>query len=263
MDFAPKAVFFDIDGTLFSHRTNTIPPSALDAIRQLREKGILVFLATGRHKSLLDELPALQELEYDGAVTLNGGYCYDHRGLIFHNPICPEDIAALLSYLEQHPIPCGLIEEDRSYQNFYNDRVYQVHAAIHSPLLPLGDLRRGLEVPVYQVLLYLANGEDEALPPMPHTRATRWHTGGLDVIPAEGGKALGIQKVLAHYGIAKEETMAFGDGDNDLDMFGAVGLSVAMGNAVPQLRAAADYVTADVDRDGIALALKHFGLIPK
>lgn len=261
MDFNLKAVFFDIDGTLLSHHTNTVPASALDAIRQLRKQGILVFLATGRHKSLLDELPALRGLEYDGAVTLNGGYCYDKQGLIFHNPICPEDIAVLISHLEQHPLPCGFIEETRSYQNFYNDRVYQVHAAIHSPLLPLGDLRRGLEVPIYQVLLYLADGEDCLLPPMPHTRTTRWHTGGVDVIPAEGGKALGIQKVLAHYGIPKADTMAFGDGDNDLDMFGAVGLSVAMGNAVPQLRAAADYVTEDVDRDGVALALKHFGLI--
>ena len=55
--------------------------------------------------------------------------------------------------------------------------------------------------------------------------------------------------------------MAFGDGDNDLDMFEAVGLSVAMGNAVPQLIAAADYITDDVEHDGIAKALKHFGLI--
>lgn len=260
MDFAPKAVFFDIDGTLLSHHTNTVPASALDAIRQLRKQGILVFLATGRHRPQLESLPQLRGLEYDGAVTLNGGYCYDSHGLIFHNPICREDIAALLSWLDRHPIPCGFLEEDRSYVNFYNDRVYQVHTVIHTPLLPLEDLRRGLEVPVYQILLYLTNEED--VPPcMPHTRSTRWFTGGVDVIPAEGGKALGIQKLLAHYGISKEETMSFGDGDNDLDMFGAVGFSVAMGNAVPQLRAAADYVTTDVDHDGIALALKHFGLI--
>jgi len=144
--------------------------------------------------------------------------------------------------------------------NFYNDRVYDVHERIHTPLLPLGDLRRGLDFPVYQILLYLY-AEDPVPPCMPHTRTTRWFTGGVDIIPAEGGKALGIQAVLDHYGIDKAETMAFGDGDNDLDMFGAVGVSVAMGNAVPQLIAAADYVTADVDDDGIAKALKHFGLI--
>lgn len=260
MNFAPKIVFFDIDGTLLSHKSNTVPASALDAIRQLRKQGILVFLATGRHRELLEGLPQLRELEYDGAITLNGGYCYDTHGLIFHNPIHRADIAALLEYLEQHPIACGLIEEQRSYMNFYDERVYQVHAAIHSPPLPLGDLRRGLEVPIYQILLYLSEAEDTP-PCMPHTRATRWHSGGVDVIPAEGGKALGIQKVLEHYGIVKEETMAFGDGENDLDMFDAVGTAVALGNAAPGIQAAADYVTADVDADGIYLALKHFGLI--
>lgn len=260
MDFAPKAVFFDIDGTLLSHNTNTVPSSALDAIRQLRARGILVFLATGRQKALLEQLPQLAELEYDGAVTLNGGYCYDSTGRIFHSPICREDIAALLDYLDRAPIPCGFIGEEISYQNFHDHRVRTVHAAIHSPLLPLGDLRRGLAEPVYQVLLYLT--PDEPMPScMPHCRTTRWNTGGLDIIPAEGGKALGIQKVLEHYGIAREQTMAFGDGENDLDMFGAVGCAVAMGNAVPEAKAAADYVTLEVDRHGIAAALKHFGLI--
>lgn len=260
MDFRPKAVFFDIDGTLLSHITNTVPVSALDAIRQLREQGILVFLATGRHRSHLESLPALRGLEYDGAVSLNGGYCYDAVGRIFHNPICREDIAALLDWLEANPTPCGFTEEHCTYVNFYNDRVHQVHTAIHTPLLPLGDLRWGLEQPVYQILLYLY-AEDPVPPCMPHTRTTRWFTGGVDIIPAEGGKALGIQKVLEHYGIDKAETMAFGDGDNDLDMFGAVGFAVAMGNSVPQLLAAADHITDDADNDGIAKALKQFGLI--
>lgn len=261
MDFAPKAVFFDIDGTLFSFRTNQVPASALDAIRQLRAKGILVFLATGRHKAQIEALPQFRGLEYDGAVTLNGSYCYDRSGPIFQNPICTEDIQGLLAHLDTDPIPCGLIEADRSYVNFYDDWVHQVHAAIHMPLLPLGDLQRGLAKPIYQVLLYLKPEDDDTLPFMPHCRTTRWNSGGLDIIPAEGGKALGIQKVLEHYGIAREQTMAFGDGENDLDMFGAVGCAVAMGNAVPEAKEAADYITLDVDENGIAAALKHFGLI--
>ena len=261
MKTTPKIVFFDIDGTLYSMRTNQILPSTLDAIRQLRDRGILVFLATGRHKVQIETLPQFQALAYDGGVTLNGSYCYDQTGAIFHNPICREDIAGLLEHLRQTPTPCGFIEESRSYVNFYNDWVYDVHDQIHTPLLPLGDLNRGLTHPVYQVLLYLKPEDSDALPFMPNCRSTRWHTGGLDIIPATGGKALGIQKILEHYGIDKADTMAFGDGENDLDMFEAVGFSVAMGNAVAQLIAAADYVTEAVEEDGIAKALRHFGLI--
>lgn len=256
-----RAAFFDIDGTLYSHRTNTVPPSTREALERLRQKGILIFLATGRSKAVLDDLPPLRDLPYDGAVTLNGAYCYDHNGLIHHNPICPDDIGTLLDYLKREPIPCAFIEADQTYINFHNDRVYGVHEAIHTPLLPLGDLERGRTHPVYQILLYLKHGELDILPPMPHTRCTQWHTGGVDIFPADGGKASGIEQVLAHYGIFKEETIAFGDAENDLDMFGAVHISVAMGNAGPKVKAAADYVTADVDEDGIFRALEHFHLI--
>ena len=83
--------------------------------------------------------------------------------------------------------------------------------------------------------------------------------GGADGIPANGGKSTGIAKVLEHYGIDKSETMAFGDGENDVDMFRAVGTAIAMGNACRSAKEAAHYITDKVDEDGIWNALKHFG----
>ena len=99
------------------------------------------------------------------------------------------------------------------------------------------------------------------LPPMPGIKFTSWNMGGADGIPASGGKATGIAKVLEHYGIDKSETMAFGDGQNDVDMFSAVGTAVAMGNACRAAKEAADYITDNVDEDGIWNALKHFGVL--
>lgn len=256
-----KAAFFDIDGTLYSHRANAIPASALDALNRLRERGVKIFLATGRSKTVLEELPVLQNIPYDGAITLNGAYCYDRHTLIHHDPIPREDILSLLDYLEQVPIPCGFIEGDRMYCNFHNQRVREVHDAIHTPPLPLGDLRRGLTHPVYQILLYLTENDPVSQIPMPHTRFARWFTGGIDGFSATAGKAAGVARILAHYGISREEAIAFGDAENDLDMFRAVHTAVAMGNAAPRIRDAADYVTADIDEDGIYRALTHLGLI--
>lgn len=256
-----KAAFFDIDGTLLSHRTNTVPPSARQAIEALRQKGILVFLATGRHISILEELPQLQDLRYDGAITLNGAYCYDQQGLIYGNPICREDIRILLDFLEINPMPCGFIEARSMYINFHDERVAKVHAAIHSPLPQLGDLQRGLDRDIYQILMYLTSDEIPKLPPLPHCKITKWHNDGIDVIPVSGGKAIGIQKVLEHYGIRKEETIAFGDGDNDIDMFHAVQIAVAMGNSADKVKAESTYTTDAVDDDGILHALEHFGLV--
>ena len=81
------------------------------------------------------------------------------------------------------------------------------------------------------------------------------------MISIDGGKAKGIGQVLAHYGLTAEEAIAFGDSDNDLDMLQAVKIAVAMGNACDEAKQCADYITTDVDDDGIWNALKHFELI--
>lgn len=81
------------------------------------------------------------------------------------------------------------------------------------------------------------------------------------MIPEEGGKGTGIVATFERYGIAPEEAIAFGDGENDLTMFDECGCSVAMGNAWDLVRERADYVTDDMDNDGIWNACKHFGLI--
>ena len=90
---------------------------------------------------------------------------------------------------------------------------------------------------------------------------TRWNFGGLDIIAPGGGKVTGIRKYLDRCGLQPEEIIAFGDGENDLDMLRFAGIGVAMGNAEVAVKEAADFVTADIDDDGIAKALRHFGLI--
>lgn len=260
-----RAVFFDIDGTLLSHKTHSVPASTFRALEALREKGILTFLATGRHIPMLRQLP-LDGLRFDGAVSLNGQYCRNDREVIYHCPIPRKDIADLLDCLKEHPHPCILIEEDQMYINFHNDLVEKVQAAIQADMPTLGDLDRGYTEPIYQALLYISEEDLAKLPPLPGIRFSRWRLGspdlcGADLYPASGGKAIGIAKVLEYYGFDKSETMAFGDGENDVDMFGAVGLSVAMGNGCGEAKAAADYVTDDVDDDGIWNALRHFGMV--
>lgn len=256
-----KAVFFDIDGTLLSHKTNSVPASAVRALEKLREKGILTFIATGRHLPELKKLRPLDGLHFDGFVTLNGQYCCNEQGVIHHCPIDKGDIATLLNFLKENPHPCILVEKDQMYINFHNDHVARVQAAIHSDMPELGDLSRGYEQPIYQAILYMMESDLGQLPDMPGIKLTFWNMGGADLIPATGGKAAGIARVLEHYGIDKSDTMAFGDGHNDVDMFSAVGTAVAMGNACKAAKEAAHYITDAVDEDGIWNALVHFGVL--
>ena len=96
---------------------------------------------------------------------------------------------------------------------------------------------------------------------MTHCISARWHTTLRDISPIGGTKQLGIDKFLEYYGLDLKDTMAFGDGGNDMQMLQHVSLAVAMGNAGDELKSIADFVTKDVDDEGIAYALKHYGLI--
>ena len=88
-----------------------------------------------------------------------------------------------------------------------------------------------------------------------------WSDTGIDIIPKDGGKSAGIRRYLEEHGLDRSEIMAFGDGENDIDMLKFAGIGVAMGNSSDIVKAAADYVTDTIDNDGIEKALRHFGLI--
>lgn len=105
------------------------------------------------------------------------------------------------------------------------------------------------------------NEEKEILSHMPHCISARWHPTFCDISPIGGTKQLGIDKFLEYYGLDLKDTMAFGDGGNDMQMLQHVSLAVAMGNAGDELKSIADFVTKGVDDEGIAYALKHYGLI--
>lgn len=80
-------------------------------------------------------------------------------------------------------------------------------------------------------------------------------------MPIRNSKPKGVQATLEHFGLTPDEAIAFGDGGNDESMLELCGIGVAIGNAVPETKRTADYVTDDVDHDGIAHACQHFGLI--
>ena len=94
-----------------------------------------------------------------------------------------------------------------------------------------------LEHSIYQLAPLVEPGEEELfLRVMPHCTYTRWHPQGVDILLAGDGKAEGIRATLDYYGLKQEEIMAFGDGVNDLSMLSMAGLSVAVGNAVPEVK---------------------------
>ncbi|MCL2343967.1 MAG: HAD hydrolase family protein, partial [Firmicutes bacterium] len=82
-----------------------------------------------------------------------------------------------------------------------------------------------------------------------------------DLIPKRGGKDVGMDAMLAYYGIPLEAAVAFGDAQNDIDMLRHAGLGVAMDNATDEVKAIADMVTESVEEDGVWRAMEKLGMV--
>lgn len=254
-----KAIFFDIDGTLYSHKNHQIPKSALNALMQLRTQGIILFISTGRHMIMIEHLLGSQFL-FDGYVSLTGQICLNREKEIFYrNPICQEDTKKIIEFFNKKTVPLTLMEENRRYINFDSSEAGDVLKTLSSFSPPVEAYHGGA---LYQVSGFLREEDaEELLSPLTSCKYTMWNDGAIDIIPADGGKTTGIRRLLEYYHLSADSIMSFGDGDNDADMLEFAQIGVAMGNASPKAKEAADYTTTDIDDGGIANALKHFHLL--
>ena len=151
-----KAVFFDIDGTLVSFKTHEVPPSTVAALEALRGKGVKVFIATGRQRGSINNLGTLQ---FDGYITLNGGYCIAGDEVIYKRAIPQEDIEALIRYQQEKPFPCALVEEEAIFQNYIDDNALSLYGMLNFPLPPTRPFEENNGKEVFQLIAFVQAGE--------------------------------------------------------------------------------------------------------
>ena len=254
-----KAVFFDVDGTLVPYGAKRVEQSARTAIAKLQAKGIRCIVATGRHYGQFKKLPA-GDIPFDGYITLNGQIGLDRDGqVLFGMPITGKAREFLLRAFQEHHFPALLIERDRAYMNYIDEQVERLQSTIGTPIPPVEAYTGG---DIYQICAYISERQEEVLAEIwEDCVITSWIAGGVDIVGKGGGKVAGIRRYLELYGIRPEETMAIGDGENDMQMLRFCGIGVAMGNSLETVKECADYVTGNADADGIADALKHYQLI--
>lgn len=278
---AIKAVFFDIDGTLLNDRKN-VQKSTIKAIRNLKDQGILVGLATGRGPSFVQ--PFLENLGLDFAVTYNGQYIYSRSEIIYTNQLSKTTVYRLIRYAgaRRREISLGTASGllGSGIIGLGTSRLGQIvsslvprkwakaiersfkHFIRRIKLQNIDSLMIILREPIYQVVLVATEGESERIQKQfPRVKLTRSSPYSMDVISEEQSKVKGIERVGQRYGFDLSEVIAFGDSDNDIEMLSQVGIGVAMGNASQQVKENARYTTADNNDDGISKALAHYGLI--
>ncbi|MBK5720805.1 Cof-type HAD-IIB family hydrolase [Dysgonomonas sp. Marseille-P4677] len=252
------AVFFDIDGTLVSFNTHSIPQSTKDAVKLLRQNGVKVFIATGRPYS---DINNLEDLIFDGYITANGAYCITADGEVIHkNLIAHDNLLRLIEFQKIHPFPCVLMTEKGNFINYINQSVENIQRLVNLPNPPIRQLEDMIEDGVFQIDAFIDEDLEKLVIEIALTgcEGARWHPSFVDINVANNNKGTGISKFIDYYGLKRENTIAFGDGGNDIAMLRYAGLGIAMGNADDNVKCNADYVTDSVDENGILNALKYF-----
>lgn len=257
-----KAAFFDLDGTLVPS-TGKYSPASREALQTLRRNGILVFAATGRSVYEFKTTGMIDGLDFDAIVALNGQYCYDADGIIYRHLFDKDDLKRLVQRAQEVPFPCMIVEEEEMYINYINDHVRCALHDIHTPAPPVRDITTAPQREVLMAMAYLPAEEtqEKVLSVLENSEATRWNQYGIDILPMGCSKRTGVEKVLEKYDLKWDEVIAFGDGENDVQMLKNAAIGVAMGNSPAFMLQGDFYVTGTVAEDGVVQALQYFELI--
>lgn len=252
-----KAIFFDIDGTLVSFQSHVVPERTKQALLKLKKKGILLFVATGRAK---DGLHVLNGISFDAYITLNGQFIYNNEKILYENTIPEKELEIIKEEVTKRHVPCGFEMKTGKIYNFRDERVDEIHAMTQNDNQPSGDITNVHDV--YQAQVFVdEQKETEFMKNLPNCISSRWYPTFMDISPKGGTKKNGMDILAKHYGFTMKETMAFGDGGNDKEMIEHAGIGIAMGNAMEELKTIADYITEDVDHDGIGNALRKYQIL--
>ena len=244
-----KIAFFDIDGTLIALGQESASDKMLECLKRLKANGIHLCIATGRPPFVV---PAFPGIEFDAFLTFNASYCYTSKEVIFSNPIPSPDVQKIITNAASIGRPVALAGIDRMGCNGYDKDLDDYFTISKQRITIIEDFDAFSKEKIYQLMVGCRESEyDSLMKEAPGAALTAWWDRAVDIIPAGGGKGLGIEKVLSYYGLTKEEAIAFGDGTNDIGMLQAVGTGIAMGNATENVKDIADAVCKSVSEDGI------------
>jgi hypothetical protein len=260
-----KILFFDIDGTVLTDDgKRIIPESTRTAVKQARDNGHLTFINTGRVFVNIED--AIRNIGFDGYICGCGTYIRTGEEVLLHNELEPErcrDIAHMcrkcgMGAIFEHTEHTGY---DSMLPSNENNGILTYFKAMNRKLID------DIDSPDFVFdkfsAWYTEDSDLEAFKRYIEDDFVYIQREGMfcEIIPKGFSKATGIEFLLKHYDIPLENSYAFGDSNNDLDMLSYVPNSIAMGVCTPEVERVSAYKTDTVLGDGIYKAMKHFGII--
>lgn len=280
-----QLIFMDIDGTLCD-TAGEVPLSANRAIQQAKSQGHDFYICTGRSKPEL--IPSILDIGFQGIIGAGGGYIEIAGEVVEHLRLPKPAVLEIIAYFQQHNIgyylesndglfgsencvpsiinqvTAGLVEESPAYQEAIRefDWFYDLLKETKGIELDYGNVNKISFISNGHPFIEVAEtfGDDFQ---MYRTTVPQFGSQSGEIAVKGINKQTAINKVLALTKHPQGQTMAYGDGNNDIAMFQAVNYKVAMTNGTPELKALADEITAIAEENGIANSLLRNGLLEK
>lgn len=271
-----KIIVLDLDGTLLTS-DKKISPRNSAALERAAERGIHIVPSTGRfYGGMPDIVRELPFVRY--AITVNGAEIYDAREqkVLHRSEITPQQADEVFEVLDQLPVVYDCYQEGWGWmeKGFYDKagdfiddpRVLAMVKELRTPVEDFRGLirQRGKGVQKIQMFFRDMDARAEALPMLrqrfPGLNVTSSIANNLELNSLDAHKGAALLELCRCLGVDPAQTMAFGDGLNDITMLQTAALGVAMENAYPEVKAAANFVTDTNDRDGVAKAIEQFCL---
>lgn len=271
-----RLVFLDIDGTLLND-DQQLPESARVALTKAVANGHRLVLCTGRSKAEI--YPFLWDIGFQGIIGMNGAYAEVNGVPVLDERMPHEELLRVSQWFSSKGIDHYWLTGTHIYTVGNILRVFHSEESGGDSLADWSDylhqiephLRQGVPESAPKAIFAIPKDKALTLADVQNHLGSRYEVipGSIRTLNSEIGelaapgvnKSVGLRKVAEALGVPVEETIAIGDSDNDIEMISIVGTGIAMGDGVPAVQAVADWVTAGVDEDGLALAFERLGLV--
>lgn len=259
-----KAIFLDIDGTLIDciGGIKDITPNVKNAIKNVQDKGDYVFISTGRPYALLDK--NILNFGFDGFILANGAHVIINNETIYSEPIEKEFIKNIITELENNNIQYILQGELYSYMKSSCIDFYKYYDEMGVSRRYFKDKFNIEEIDVHKLEMLCPNDEIKELclsliktnPECDYFSSV--NKSAIEVYLKRNTKGSAILKIIDFLNIKIENTYAFGDGKNDIEMLSTVGCGIAMGNASDEVKKYSHKITDTVQNDGVAKGIEKY-----
>lgn len=257
-----QAVFLDIDGTLVTNRQ--LVPSATEVITRLKSRGYQVALCTGR--STVHTTQVQQHLGVENAVYFNGGLAVTDDDVTLSMPLSSHTIRKIIEVGSEHDLPLIFHTKDSTLSPAELPSKYQeILADYQFPPIEktsVDTILAGQIGDIYQANVFVTSDYDPVFAKViPECLVYRWNPHAIDLQRLGCDKSIGAQTLLDRWNITPMQAIHVGDGGNDIGMFKAMGLGIAMGNAEDDVKEHASIITDRAENDGVLKALERLQLI--